>query len=483
MRSVLLLTLGVFVAITGQAAAATVVAKELETETGEDGTPFTQVAITYSAAPGEVNRLTVSASGGQLVVRDEGAVIEPGKGCKAATGGGVGCATTEADGYTVEVLLGDGDDVATVTSSSSETEVSGGPGADRLTNPAGAVSGDDGDDVLAASKADGGAGNDVLDGGALRGGAGDDSLTSGDGDGGLLEGGPGNDTMAAGGGRDTVVAGPGRDHVDGGDGTDTVSYLDATTGVTVDLANATAGSAGEPDTILGIESIIGSHHADRLSGTDADQKIEGGSGADAIEGRGGNDDLIGNGGADVIDGGAGNDAIHSGTTLGDFRDDAPGRILCGPGRDYTYFSDDTPNDRVARDCETGTVNTDEFWRLVPQVRGRTIRVRVQCNDEDEACPVKVTIRSASGKILAQLRGKAARNGRSTTLATKVSEKAARAIEKDALRITLRGGYTGPKPGTGPRIRLQAAPAADRVRVRVRSAIVDRTTPAPASPTT
>jgi Ca2+-binding RTX toxin-like protein len=81
--------------------------------------------------------------------------------------------------------------------------------------------------------------------------------------------------------------------MDGGDGGDTVTYYSAKQGVTVTLARTnpqnTIGAG--VDTILNVESLIGSRFADRLSGN---------AGVNRLEGGGGDDELTGGGGADVF---------------------------------------------------------------------------------------------------------------------------------------------------------------------------------------
>jgi Ca2+-binding RTX toxin-like protein len=105
-----------------------------------------------------------------------------------------------------------------------------------------------------------------------------------------LSGSNGNDTLKGGGGADTL---------DGGIGIDTVRYGDSASGVTVALLTGT-GSSGtaEDDTLISIENIVGSSHADTLTGDDEDN---------VLSGSGGDDWLKGGGGADTLDGGLGND--------------------------------------------------------------------------------------------------------------------------------------------------------------------------------
>ena len=171
----------------------------------------------------------------------------------------------------------------------------------------------------------------------------------------LLEGMPGADDVIYGyGGNDTLVGGDGADHLDGGAGADeidggedeglaeffgssrnllwgdTAKYVDSDAGVTIDLATGTAeGGHAEGDTLIGIESIRGSHHADvlvarnddpateepegsTLYGQRGDDSLSGGDGQDHLWGGQGDDTLIGGGGFNILDGGAGADTLDGG---------------------------------------------------------------------------------------------------------------------------------------------------------------------------
>src|ERR687891_378388 len=68
--------------------------------------------------------------------------------------------------------------------------------------------------------------------------------------------------------------GAGGDALDGGAGLDAASYAGSDAGVTVNLATG-AGSGGHAtgDTLTGIENVIGSIHADTLTGNGGDKKL------------------------------------------------------------------------------------------------------------------------------------------------------------------------------------------------------------------
>jgi peptidoglycan/xylan/chitin deacetylase (PgdA/CDA1 family) len=143
----------------------------------------------------------------------------------------------------------------------------------------------------------------------------------------ILFGGLGNDTLEAGAGADTLNGGAGDDVLNGGPSTDTASYVDSPSGVTVSLAltgpQATGGAG--TDTLLSIENLIGSAHADDLTGGNGRNLINGGAGndivfagagSDTVNGEAGNDTLVGGAGDDALSGGDGSDtASYAGSTV------------------------------------------------------------------------------------------------------------------------------------------------------------------------
>ncbi|WP_172901118.1 M10 family metallopeptidase C-terminal domain-containing protein [Sinorhizobium sojae] len=229
--------------------------------------------------------------------------------------------------------------------------------ADRLTGNSAAnrIEGRNGNDALFGGAGNdtllGGVGNDRLDGStgadtagywdatsgvtvnlglttaqSVGGGRGSDTLVSienligsnhadrltGNGAANRLEGRNGNDTLAGGSGNDTLLGGVGNDRLDGGTGADTAGYWDATSGVTVNLALTTAQNVGGgrgSDTLVSIENLIGSNHADRLTGNGGNNVLNGGAGNDTLIGGAGNDTLYGGTGNDRLFGGAGSDSF------------------------------------------------------------------------------------------------------------------------------------------------------------------------------
>lgn len=151
------------------------------------------------------------------------------------------------------------------------------------------------------------------------GGTGNDKMT-GNNAANLLQGGAGNDSLAGGNGADTLDGGTGVDTLNGGSGFDWASYLTSEAGVIAHLSNTTTRSGDAVgDRYLGIEGLIGSHHADTLSGSSAANGLDGAdgndllmglSGADALDGGAGDDTLVGGAGADRLTGGSGADVFR-----------------------------------------------------------------------------------------------------------------------------------------------------------------------------
>ena len=97
-----------------------------------------------------------------------------------------------------------------------------------------------------------------------------------------------NDVITGDGNDNIIAGGAGNDSIDGGGGTNTIDYNYDPAGVTVDLSMGTAtdGWSGS-DTFSNIQNVIGSAHADTLTGDSNDNIIAGGAGNDVIDGGGG----------------------------------------------------------------------------------------------------------------------------------------------------------------------------------------------------
>ena len=84
----------------------------------------------------------------------------------------------------------------------------------------------------------------------------------------------GNDTLYGDAGNDHLIGGEGADHLDGGADFDDASYDDSPVGVAVNLSKGQGyfGTA-EGDTLVSIERVNGSAHADLLIGSDQDDTL------------------------------------------------------------------------------------------------------------------------------------------------------------------------------------------------------------------
>jgi len=138
-----------------------------------------------------------------------------------------------------------------------------------------------------------------------------------------LDGGDGNDTLLGGPDPDhfTFSAGSGNygnDSVSGGDGPlDSLSFVGARSGVNLDMGTGVAtggGTAGSGSvTFSGIEFVVGSEFADRLTANDLGSQLNGFDGNDTLIGGAGNDLLSGDGGDAFTGlGGNGNDVVQAG---------------------------------------------------------------------------------------------------------------------------------------------------------------------------
>ena len=255
--------------------------------------------LQFSAAPGEINDVTIARSGETYTVTDTINLISPGSGCSSASNPG----STEADHSVIchnpsfpdhlylELLanLGDMSDSLVVTAEYGDLVVYGEAGNDTITW---LPSGD-----LAA--------NVRYRGSFFSGGDGDDAITASAGID-HIQGGAGADTILAGGGRDFLDGGADPDSIFGGRGHDTI-----TGGGGDDFLNGEVGS----DVIDGqanADTIIGDVGKDRLTGGYGPDVLRGGADPDTIYGLGGDDRLFGGAGFDALFGGRGFDLCRLG---------------------------------------------------------------------------------------------------------------------------------------------------------------------------
>ncbi|MCX7287228.1 MAG: hypothetical protein NTW20_06620, partial [Rhodobacterales bacterium] len=181
----------------------------------------------------------------------------------------------------------------------------------------------------------------------LEGGTGNDRL-SGDEGANILFGGDGSDSLDGGSGNDTLAGGGGPDTLTGGAGVDLAIYAGATEGLALDLTNA-SGNAGAAagDVLIGIEEIVATGHADRITGDGLVNIFRGEGGSDLLTGGAGNDSLYGGDGNDTLEGGSGNDrleggagfdlASHSGASAGVVVDLASASANQGEARGDSYL--------------------------------------------------------------------------------------------------------------------------------------------------
>jgi RTX calcium-binding nonapeptide repeat (4 copies) len=308
-----ILTVGLcLLGVPGTADAATVRSDLVESE--EEGLVG---PARFTAAPGERNRLTITARSLGLVFFDRANPIRARGDCRQLDLHRARCPNSEV----AQVSLGDGDDFV------------------RASRYLAYLHGGAGDDVLL-----GGPGADLL-----FGGGGDDTLRAG-GSVDELRGGPGRDRLYGGGDEDTLIDGEtdrraARDRFDGGAGADTLDYGRRTASLRIDLGRA---AAGTEDRLRGVESVTAGRGDDRLLGDGRDNGLAGGPGDDVVSGGAGNDipqggpgddrvsgdggdDVVwGDGGADRLSGGSGHDFMISGEERGGPTPDA---LDCGDGPD------------------------------------------------------------------------------------------------------------------------------------------------------
>jgi hypothetical protein len=156
--------------------------------------------------------------------------------------------------------------------------------------------------------ADGTDGND-----SLLGASGDDVIVGRDGND-VLDGGIGSDVLLGGAGYNRFFGGEGDDRLIGGIDEDTADYSRDAGSIRVDLNLGTAtDGAGDTDTLISIERLMGSDYADIIIGSDEDNILTGGLGADTMTGGAGRDTFVlrnaGEGGDTITDFTSGEDTI------------------------------------------------------------------------------------------------------------------------------------------------------------------------------
>ncbi|KAA1418603.1 hypothetical protein F0U44_08880 [Nocardioides humilatus] len=174
--------------------------------------------------------------------------------------------------------------------------------------------------ITGRGRIDGTSGADVIVGSAgddeIKGAGGNDVICGLGGDD-LIYDGAGADTVLGSRGNDAFVQGasadPG-DVLDGGNGQDNLSYAARPVGVTVTLdALADDGAPGEGDKVTAtVEEVTGTNADDTINGNAGNNRFVGRGGNDTLNGGGGNDALRGDAGVDSLNGGPGNDTVDGG---------------------------------------------------------------------------------------------------------------------------------------------------------------------------
>ncbi|MBY6117316.1 calcium-binding protein, partial [Mameliella alba] len=237
-------------------------------------------------------------------------------------------ATIDSEDYAVVPLNFVNADVITGGPGSSTIQGDGGPDTLIGSDFADSIFGDGANDLLQGNQGNdtifGGFARDTIEGNLgddeLHGDSGNDSILGGNGDDELF-GGEGLDTLLGGNNNDTLQGGADNDTLNGEGGFDTADYSDSQPPVGPTLVsgwdiNLTTGSAVfsnglvpniQTDTLISIESVIGSGWGDTITANGSNNTIEAG---------GGNDTIIdpNNNAGDVFDGEAGIDTLVSDLT-------------------------------------------------------------------------------------------------------------------------------------------------------------------------
>ena len=163
---------------------------------------------------------------------------------------------------------------------------------------------------------------------------------NGGGAGDRLVGNAANNVLRGMGGDDRLDGGEGDDLLDGGDGRDAADYSAASNGLDIDLSRTGAQDTGfGKDTLVGLEILYGSDHADRLAGGGAAEEIYGGLGSDILYGRDGDDRLEGEDQNDQLYGDAGRDTLIGGSGFDLLAGQDGDDRLEGGGQDDQLYGD------------------------------------------------------------------------------------------------------------------------------------------------
>jgi RTX calcium-binding nonapeptide repeat (4 copies) len=372
--------------------------------------------ITYQAAPGEANFVTVNwgnvgAPADFIPSLDDHADITAIPPCTYDVALGGRCESAGSN-PTFIVHLGDGNDIA-----GSSNDHSAGHHVE--------LYGEDGDDDLESD-----ASSDLLDGGP-----GNDELTADEdeaGPGDVIVGGPGEDTLQT--GNPTGTNGPIAVSFDGvaNDG-----YPGEGDNYAPDLEDLSAPSTAPTINFVGNDARnvvqLRSQSADTVQGLGGDDLIDGANGNDVLDGGAGNDTIFGGGNDDTITGGPGVDSLNgegsgsglfvsiAGNDRIDARDGNAENLNCGPGADTAIVDAD---DVVPQDpgslCELvdrGATPPPPPGPVSPAVKAATVRsttlrasrtrksipIALACPTGAPTCKGKLTLKTASKVKLGQRR--------------------------------------------------------------------------------
>jgi Ca2+-binding RTX toxin-like protein len=342
--------------------------------------------VKFTAAKGERNRLTATATPEGTVFRDSSNRVVAKGDCVQVDRHAARCPSSEDGGV---VRLGNRDDRAEL-----DTErlslVSGGSGNDVLRGAAGrqVLSGDRGNDELHGNK-----GSDELTGGPgrdeLYGGSGDDTLFDGETDG-----------QAA---ADLFRGGSSRDTLRNADRGDTIDYSRRKRGLDIDLSRGKVNFGREGDVIRGLESVRGGSGNDKLSGDGDDNYLEGQGGNDRLRGRGGDDIPMGGNGTDTVAGDDGNDTVWGDAGIdqlsGGAGDDQmiarsaqAETVDCGAGEDVAAVT----RFHTVIDCERAG-SSQLLVTVQPDIQGNTATFQVACVSE-RGCSGTISLSSLDGTV-------------------------------------------------------------------------------------
>lgn len=333
--------------------------------------------ITFAAAGGETNGLTVTVVGANYVFTD-GSGPDPTAGAGCADGGATVTCPTAAP-TSVVINLNDNDDTFTATGVNIDPfTVNAGDDNDQVTGSSAndIINGEDSSENVGVGL-NGGPGNDTINGGAgiigdiVNGDAGNDLLYGGTQGAETLSGGSGNDRLEGGDGNDVFNGGADLDRVTYGTGGGVLSNACADS-ISVDIDNVAddGGCNGEAAENVqdSVESITGSNIAtDTITGSCGPNTIAGDTGT-TNGGAGAADTINGDpaacapNGGDFLGGGEGNDSFNCDGTGA-----TPGFDTVTYGTPFTTFAtglgitlDDIANDNdgfgnvtenVQGDCE------------------------------------------------------------------------------------------------------------------------------------